>query len=152
MKAKFRVPKIMFSLLIIMMPVLLSACSSKAAANAPQSLTGVLIDVHCFMSKPDITLDSKKCLLMPTCAATGYGIAVLKEDKKTYDFYFLDGDFAPAATGSQLKANELIKASSKMDHFYISVTGVVSAETKTIAYGKTYPIINVTSMVEVNEP
>ena len=145
MKMESRTRQIQGLLIILILP-LLSACASTVAAS-PQTLTGIVTDVHCYLKKPDITLDTKKCLQMPTCAATGYGVVVTGTDGKT-EFYFLDGDFAPAATGSQKKAAELIDASTRTDHFYFTVTGVVAKDKKTIAYDKSYPVITVSAIAE----
>jgi hypothetical protein len=149
MNKKSKVSLIMICLLLALMSVSLSSCAKRAEASNPVTYTGIVTDVHCYLKKPDITLDSKKCLQMPACAATGYGIVILKDDKTT-DFYFLDGDFAPNATGAQLTVAKLIDASTKTDHFYFTVTGTLSGETKKIAYEKTYKVLNVTSIVESN--
>jgi len=147
MKKNAKVSLIVLCLLMVMTAALLSACAKSAEASGPQTFTGIVTDVHCYLKKPDLTLDSKKCLLMPACAATGYGLAVLQSDK-TYKFYFLDGEFAPNATGAQLTAAKLIEASEKTDHFFFTVTGTVSEETKKIAYEKEYPILKVTEIAE----
>lgn len=147
MRTKLRMKSVLFGLFLTFLPLNLTSCAAPAAANTPQTFTGIVTDVHCFLKKPDITLDSKKCLQMPACAATGYGIVVLHPDK-TSQFYFLDGEFAPAATGTQKKTAELIDASTKTDHFYFTVTGVVSKDKKTIAYDKSYPVITVSSIAE----
>ncbi len=146
MRNKLNARQLGLCLLLTILPLDLSGCAAKASAS-PQTLTGIVTDVHCFLKKPDITLDTKKCLEMDACAATGYGVAVLQPDK-TYQFYFLDGDFAPKATGSQKKAAELIHASTRTDHFYFTVTGIVSEDKKTIAYDKSYPVIKVSSIAE----
>lgn len=134
-------------LILAIIAVSLSACAKRAEATSPVTYTGIVTDVHCYLKKPDITLDSKKCLQMPACAATGYGIVIVNSDKTT-EFYFLDGDFAPDATGAQLTVAKLIDASTKTDHFYFKVTGTLSGETKKIAYEKTYKVLNVTSIAE----
>lgn len=148
MTTQRNVRQILMILLLAIMPMILSACSTPAQAS-PTTLTGIVTDVHCYLKKPDITLDTKQCLQMPACAATGYGVVVTQDDG-TSQFYFLDGDFAPAATGSQQTAASLIDASEKHDHFYFSVTGVISDDKKTIAYDKSYPVITVTSMSETD--
>ena len=146
MKTKFKMKRIIFVLLLSLLPLNLSSCAAKASAT-PVTLTGIVTDVHCFLKKPDIALDTKQCLLMPACSSTGYGVVVVKPDNTT-EFYFLDGEFAPAATGSQKKMLELITASTRTDHFYYTVTGVVSTDKKTIAYDKSYPVITVSNIVE----
>lgn len=144
---KNSIMKLMLScLLLIILSFGLASCGKKAAASNPQTLTGVVTDVHCFVKKPDPTLDSKKCLQMPACAATGFGLAVMQSDK-TYKFYFLDGEFAPNATGAQETVAKLIDNSTKTDHFYFTVTGTLTGETKT-ADGKTYPILKVSEISE----
>ena len=144
---KNSIMKLMLScLLLIILSFGLASCGKKAAASNPQTLTGVVTDVHCFVKKPDPTLDSKKCLQMPACAATGFGLAVMQSDK-TYKFYFLDGEFAPNATGAQETVAKLIDNSTKTDHFYFTVTGMLTGETKT-ADGKTYPILKVSEISE----
>lgn len=148
MNKKSKVSLIMICLLLAMMSLSLSSCAKRADAS-PQTYTGIVTDVHCYLKKPDITLDTKKCLQMPACAATGYGIVIVKADKTT-EFYFLDGDFAPNATGAQLTVAKLIDASTKTDHFYFTIKGTLSGETKKIAYEKTYKVLNVTEIVESN--
>lgn len=146
LKTNLKVKQIIFVLLLALLPLNLSSCAAKASA-APVTLTGIVTDVHCYLKKPDITLDTKQCLMMPACSTTGYGVVVVQPDNTT-QFYFLDGEFAPAATGSQKKMFELIAASTRVDHFYYTVTGVVSADKKTIAYDKSYPVITVSNIVE----
>ncbi len=134
-------------MLVMLLPLFLTACAKGTAASQEETFVGIVTDAHCFLKKPDLELDSKKCLQMPACAATGYGVAVVQPDK-TYKFYFLDGEFAPNATGAQATAAKLIAASTRTDHFYFTVKGTLSDKTKTIAFEKTYPVINVASIVE----
>ena len=136
-------------LILIFVSINLTSCAQTAAANTSQTFTGIVIDEHCFEKKPDPTLDSKKCLMMPACAATGYGIAVKQADD-TYTFYFFDGEFAPAATGAQKSAASLIEASSKTDNFLVSVTGTLTGEKKSAADGQTFPLIEVSSIKEID--
>ncbi len=138
---------IILSLLLVMMSAVLSSCAKSTKATAPQTITGIVTDVHCYLKKPEIELDSKKCLLMPACSETGYGIVVPQSDNTT-KFYFLDGEFAPNATGSQLAVSKLIQASDKVDHFYFTVTGTLSGETKKIAYEKEYQVLTLSEIKE----
>lgn len=147
MKKNSKVKVVFSSLLLLLISFTLVSCGQKAVASNPQTLTGVVTDVHCFLKKPDPKLDAKKCLLMPACAATGYGIAVLQSDK-TYKFYFLDGEFAPAATGTQDVAAKMIEKSNKNDHFFFTVTGTVTDETKKAENGKSYPVLKVSNIIE----
>lgn len=138
---------LMILCLLLTIPMaILASCAQKAAANTPQTLTGIVTDVHCFLKKPDPALDSKKCLQMPACAATGFGIAVLQSDK-TYTFYFIDGEFAPAATGTQATVAKMIDASTRTDHFYFTLTGTLTGEKKTYE-GKSYPVLQVSEIKE----
>lgn len=146
MKKNSKIKLIFSSLLLLILSFGLASCGQRAVASNPQTLTGIVTDVHCFVKKPDPTLDSKKCLQMPACAATGYGLAVMQSDK-TYKFYFLDGEFAPAATGTQDTVAKLIDNSTKTDHFFFTVTGTLTGETKT-ADGKSYPIFKVSEISE----
>lgn len=147
MKKNSRIKLIFLSLILVVQSFSLASCGQKAAASNPQTLTGIVTDVHCYLKKPDPTLDSKKCLQMPACAATGYGLAVLQSDN-TYKFYFLDGEFAPAATGAQATAAKLIDDSPKADHFYFTVTGTLTGETIKADDGKSYPVLNVSQLSE----
>lgn len=140
---------VLFLLLTLTISVLTACARPAAAAAKPQTFTGIVTDQHCFLKKPDLTLDSKKCLQMEACAATGYGVAVLQSDK-TYKFYYLDGEFAPSATDGQLKAIKLIDASTRVDHFYVTVTGTLTGQNRTAADGKSYPLIKVDTIVESN--
>ena len=146
MKKNNRMKLIFSSLLLIILSLGMASCAKKATASNPQTLTGIVTDVHCFVKKPDPALDSKKCLQMPACAATGFGLAVMQSDK-TYKFYFLDGEFAPSATGSQETVAKLIDNSTKTDHFYFTVTGTLTGETIT-ADGKSYPVLKVSEISE----
>lgn len=121
--------------------------------SAAQTFTGYIEDEDCFVWYTDPANnsnpgeDSKMCLLMGECAASGYGIAVLQSDG-TYKFYYLDGGFAPGATGTQALAKALIQNSIKSKGISIEVKGYLNGDTKTAADGKTYPVITVTSLVE----
>lgn len=142
-----RIKLIIVSLTLIIISFGLASCGQRAVASNPQTLTGIVTDSHCYLKKPDPTLDAKKCLLMPACAATGYGLAVQQSDK-TYKFYFLDGEFAPAASGTQDMAAKMINDSTKTDHFYFTVTGVLTGEMKTAEDGKSYPVLKVSDISE----
>ncbi|MDP4177544.1 MAG: cell wall-binding repeat-containing protein [Bacillota bacterium] len=118
--------------------------------NKVNNLVGYIIDQDCFSPTSNIAAHSKGCLQMTSCAASGYGIAVQQNDDK-YKFYFFDGAFAPSATGTQVKAADLIDKSTKSSHISIAVSGTLSADTKTVD-GVTYPIITASSLAEAAEP
>jgi hypothetical protein len=119
-----------------------------------QTYTGYIIDEDCFISYDNPGDDTKMCLSMKSCAASGYGIAVPQNDG-TFKLYYFDGSFATyenkvftEGTGTQLKAYNLIKATSKNDHVEVIVMGTLGEETKVSAEGKSYNIIKVTSLAE----
>ncbi|MGV8906571.1 MAG: Ig-like domain-containing protein [Acetobacterium sp.] len=125
------------------------------AAQETLTFEGYIQDQDCFIQyAPYYGDDSKDCLLMQSCAASGYGITALQDDG-TFKFYYFDGDFATMApfkvgTGSQLNAWDLISNTSKDDHVTISVTGTLDGSTKISPFdGLSYPMITVTSLEEV---
>lgn len=136
-------------ILCLILPGLAACAGTAAAQTAEQTLNGYIMDEHCFIKKPVPASDSKKCLQMPACAATGYGIAVLQDDGK-YKFYFLDGAFAPDATGAQLLAIDLVNETVKNDHISITVVGKLTGATQKASDGEVFPVINVSSLVESN--
>lgn len=118
-----------------------------------QTFTGYIEDEDCFVyftdpaNKTNPSEDTKGCLAMKSCAASGYGIAVHQKDG-TYKFYYFDGNFAPNAASAQIKAANLIKNTKKNDHISITVKGELSGQVKTAPDGKKYPVIIVSSIVE----
>ncbi|HWQ70758.1 MAG TPA: cell wall-binding repeat-containing protein [Desulfitobacteriaceae bacterium] len=120
-----------------------------SAGPTVQTFTGYIIDEDCFAAMPDDPgADTKNCLSMSACAASGYGIAVLQADG-TYKFYYFDGEFAPEATGAQIQAADLIKNTTKQNHISVKVTGILNGNSKVSpADGKSYPVITVSALVE----
>jgi sulfite exporter TauE/SafE len=115
-----------------------------------QSFTGYIIDEDCFVMMPqDPGSDTKVCLRMSSCTASGYGIAVLQSDG-SYKFYFFDGEFAPKAAGAQVKAFNIISNTTKKDHVSITVKGTLTGDTRTSQSGNavSYPVIKVSSITE----
>lgn len=92
------------------------------------TLTGILIDEHCFAFK-DPANDTKMCLMMVNCKASGYGAAVLKSDG-SYEFYAFDD-------AGQVLAADIIKNTKKMKNIIIEVKGSLDGE-----------IVKVSSIVE----
>lgn len=116
--------------------------------TAKQSFTGYIIDEDCFAAMTqDPGSDTKICLKMSSCAASGYGIAV-KQSDGSYKFYFFDGEFAPKASGSQVQAYNLILKTAKKNHVAITVTGILKGNSKTASDGISYPVITVSSLSE----
>lgn len=131
-----------------------SSNSNNNTANnttpAVRNFTGYIIDEDCFVAMPkDPGSDTKTCLNMKSCAASGYGIAVSQGDG-TYKFYFFDGAFAPNASGAQAQAAAIVKNTTKKNHVTVTVTGTVSGNTKFSPDGDgiSYPVISVSSLVE----
>ena len=137
-------------ILCLSLTTMISGFTSCAKEVSAQTLSGYLIDSHCFVKKPDSSLDSKTCLMMPTCAATGYGIAVPQSDK-SYKFYYFDGEYAPKATDTQVLAANIASSTTKKDHLYVTVSGTLTGKEKKDAYGTSYPVMKVTSISESAE-
>lgn len=115
-----------------------------------QNLIGYIIDQDCFDTNSNPGNETKPCLEMKSCAASGYGIGVPQKDG-TYKFYYFDGAFAPNATGTQAKAYDLIDKSTKNTRISIAVTGKLNGDVKTVD-GVSYPVITVSSLTEAPEP
>lgn len=89
---------------------------SATSASAKIQLKGSLIDEHCFaLKEPD--KDTKMCLNMKKCEASGYGVAV-KQSNGKYKFYKFD------AAGNVL-AKKILKSTKKDKNITIAVTGTV---------------------------
>lgn len=119
-------------------------------ASTEQTFSGYIIDQDCFNPKANPGNDTKPCLEMKGCSASGYGIGVPQNDG-TYKFYYFDGAFAPNSTGTQAKAYELIDKSTKNTRISITVTGTLNGDVKTVD-GISYPVITVSSLAEGPEP
>lgn len=138
----------------------------KAAENVPnvnaeeQTLTGYLIDEHCFVKKGDDPggKDTKMCLLMNGCIKGGYGIAVPQSDG-SYQFYYFDGDFFTDVTtlngtGGQKLGYDIVKATDRYNHVSVTVKGTFYGTTKpSTKEGNTsnYPVFNVKSIAETEK-
>ena len=143
-------------LLIFAIMIMLSSCAStdQVAQTEPASLetfSVYFIDQDCFIAYENPWEDNKDCLLMESCAASGYGIAILQSDN-TFKYYYFDGDFAPSATGGQAQAEALIAATTKVDHIYIEVKGIMTEDQKTATTGETYGVIKASEMKEAPAP
>ena len=125
---------------------LVAACAALALLGAdakPTTLQGVLIDKECsaraetrMVSGANPHLEGgmlwaythdKKCLLMPACQRSGYGVF-------TYDGMFLPFD----AAGAQ-KALALIQTSKKLDDMRVEVTGEIDGGKIKVASLKLLP-------------
>jgi len=91
-----------------------------AAEDNGQTFAGVLIDKHCFLLKADPAIETKMCLQMAVCAASGYGIAVKQADG-TYKFYQFDAD-------GHNQAKEILNQTAKPSNITITVNGVLDGE------------------------
>ncbi|QWU13932.1 S-layer homology domain-containing protein [Paenibacillus sophorae] len=97
---------------------------SGLAVSALKELDGILIEGH-HSGISDPTKHSKACLLMPSCASSGFGISVLQADGK-YIYYKFD------ARGHQLAA-VLIDSIEKETNIAIHVSGVIEGGTLHVA-------------------
>lgn len=91
----------------------------KSSETKEVSLTGTLIDKHCF-AFGDPESDTIECLRMESCAASGYGIAVKQADG-SYLFYKLDEQ-------GQKSAAEILKNTDKESNIVITVKGLWNGE------------------------
>lgn len=136
-----------------------------------QTFTGFLQDEDCFVqyvdpktgaAKEDPGNDNKTCLLMNSCAGSGYGITV-KQANGTYKYYYFDGNFATgkgksfiAGTGAQKTAWDICNNTKKQDHVTVTVTGTLDGSSRTntnVTFpenqdGINYPVITVKSIIE----
>lgn len=137
------------------------AASATATASAVTNsdnitLTGILIDEHCFERKSAAPYsDTRNCLLMNACISGGYGIAVLQGDG-TYKFYYFDGNFfslgsTTDGTGGQKLSYDVILKSTKTNNFLVTVTGHFTDEYKPSINltNVNYQVFNVSTITEV---
>lgn len=133
----------------------------REAEKEPVTLTGYLIDEDCFVSPgyKDPAKETRACLTMPSCAASGYGLAVPQSDG-TYRFYYFDGAISTVsaadervddADGGQRLAWEFINESIEKQASPVTVTGRLTGETRTnpdpeTADGIYYEILQVVSI------
>lgn len=143
----------------LLLPLTAGTAVSAAADPASITLDGYLLTSCCFFGRTGSPAShSRGCLKMPTCAHTGYGIAVLNNQGE-YDFYFFDGTFYPAAagdpsaTGGQALARSVAETSVKANHIAIQVTGTLTGATRIQTHhdgtsGDSFAEINVTDIQE----
>jgi hypothetical protein len=126
-------------------------------SNETVTIQGFLIDEDCFICYPDPAKETLGCLIMPECAASGYGIAFLSEGK--YQFYFFDGAISTYAngkrnnnaTGGQQIAWDYINNNIETNNIPVKVTGQLTKETRTnpdsaTADNKYYKVFKVSSI------
>lgn len=130
--------------------------TSTATNSDTITLTGILIDEHCFERKSAAPCsDTRNCLLMKACISGGYGIAVLQGDG-TYKFYYFDGNFfslgsTTDGTGGQKLSYDVILKSTKTNNFLVTVTGHFTDEYKPSINltNVNYQVFNVSTITEV---
>jgi len=143
----------------LLLPLTAGTAVSAAADPASITLDGYLLTSCCFFGRTGSPAShSRGCLRMPTCAHTGYGIAVLNNQGE-YDFYFFDGTYYPAAagdpaaTGGQALARTIADTSVKANHIAIQVTGTLTGAERIQTHhdgtsGDSFAEINVTDIQE----
>ncbi len=81
-----------------------------------QIFEGILIDRHCFDLMKDPSKDTKMCLMMASCAESGYGAAVKQKDG-SYRFHALDEN------GQEL-CKDILQSTAKESNIIIRAKGV----------------------------
>lgn len=155
----FKITIISIVLVLLSYATATVAKSAETVGNETVTLTGYIIDEHCFIHKSDDPgKDTKMCKLMDACIQGGYGIAVNQPDG-SYKFYYFNGKFftdtkALDGTEGQKLAYDIIKASKKEDNMAVTVTGTFSGETKGSvggAEGVEYKVLNVINLREATD-
>lgn len=135
---------------------LAAAGSARVFAAEQITLTGFLIDEHCFLKKSaDPGSDTRSCKLMNGCIKGGYGIAALQQDG-SYRFYYFDGDFFTDTetlngTGGQKTAYDFIVASAKETYLPVVAAGTLEEGVKpstSSASADTYSVLKLNSLRE----
>jgi len=121
-------------------------------SSTVRTLSGYLIDTDCLALYPDPSEETRSCLLMSACAASGYGITC-KDVAGNTVFYLFDGNIAgnPAdtahpAAGGQLLAYSFISNNVSDSNRSVSVKGSISSDIYTDASGQSYLIFAVSSI------
>ncbi len=99
--------------------LVITSISLPAASTGPDTLEGFLLEGH-HSTTPSPAEHKKLCLLMPDCAASGFGVSVLQEDG-TYKTYKFD------ETGHRL-AVILLDSIAADDHVGIRVEGHIAGD------------------------
>ena len=99
--------------------LVITSISLPAAAAGPDTLDGFLLEGH-HSTIPSPSEHKKLCLLMPDCAASGFGISVLQDDG-TYRYYKFDEN------GHRL-AVILLDSIAAADHVGIRVEGHIAGD------------------------
>jgi len=122
---------------LLAVPLTVPFAALAAPASGAVTLDGYLLTSCCYFgSTGSPAAHGLGCLKMPSCAHTGYGIAVLNSTGE-YDFYFFDGTVYPAASGDpavsggQALARNLVETSSKSNHIAIQVSGTLTDDVRT---------------------
>jgi type 1 fimbria pilin len=106
-------------LFVLLVASAASFASGSVEKSGSVSLTGYLIDKHCFGLKAPSD-ETVMCLNMEMCKATGYGIAVEQSDG-TFRFFKFDTD-------GHNKAQSIVAAASGDKLGKITVTGKIDGE------------------------
>ena len=136
-----------------------STTSAKSAVQSEsdntgtiRSFTGYLIDTDCLALYPDPSEETRVCLLMNSCAASGYGVS-FQNSEGNKSFYLFDGNIAgdpydasQLSTGGQLLAHSFLTSNISDSNRSVTVEGIVSADTYTNASGQIYAILVVSSI------
>lgn len=104
---------------VIIFSVLLLITSFTGCGTKETSFDGYLIDKHCAEMKDPVT-ETKMCLTMEKCQASGYGVSVKQDDGK-YKFYKFDDK------GHDL-AKDLLSKTTKEKGIEVVVKGTLEGD------------------------
>jgi hypothetical protein len=119
--------KVLLCLIVGLLMLSVSAYAAEQAANVKTGVfKGYLSDVACGKAGKDpagvdLTATPEKhtvkCMLMPSCVQSGYGIFILNKKTNKYVFYAFD------AQGSELAKKDVLDKTQKAEGIYIQVKG-----------------------------
>jgi hypothetical protein len=103
--------------------------STSARENQKQIFTGTLVDVTCATDPKRIlsklrSEHSRKCLLMPVCAESGYALLTDQDEVLRFD-----------AAGNEL-ARKFIQKNARSQHWRVSVEGALAGDRVSVRHIK----------------
>ncbi len=103
--------------LVFAVTLVLAGFSSQNIFAATVASGWYIQDYHCYISHAEDDGDiGRSCLLMDSCAASGYGVwNGIPYGQTGSHFYFFDGSYFPNQTGGQAQAYDFLNDDSLPD-------------------------------------